>query len=280
MIRPSGVSVAVLNQVNSAFKQLGSSASRLSTLRRVNSGRDDPAGLIASGRLRDELAALEAASRNTSRASSVIRLADSGLEQVGGLLRTVRANAVTAANSTLGNGEREALQIETNAALEAINRIGNTTSFGDTRLLDGSNPELTLALSGDPANTATLELPQISASSLGGDAGHLDALFAGGAANLVDGDLARSTAIVDAARDQVLQGRARLGAFEKFTIDSTSQVIDTTIENLTGALSQIVDVNVAQESSTFLRARILADVSLTALRTASKRDRLVRSILS
>jgi len=280
VIRPSGVSVAALNQVNSAFKQLSSSALRLSTLRRINSASDDPAGFIASERIRDELVALEAASRNTSRARSVIRLADSGLEQVGNLLRTVRANAVSANNSTLSDAEREVLQIETNAALEAINRIGSYTSFGDTRLLDGSNPELTFALSGDPGNTATVELPQVNTTSLGGDAGALGELAAGGGANLIDGDLARATAILDAARDQVLQARASLGAFEKFTVDSTARVIESTIENLTGALSEIVDVNVAEESSTFLRAQILADVSISALRTATNRDRLVQSLLS
>ncbi len=280
MIRPSGVSVAALNQVNAAFKQLSSSSLRLATLRRINSAKDDPAGMIASERLRDEIAALEAASRNTSRASSVIRLADSGLSQVSGLLRTVRANVVTASDSTLSSGEREALQIETSAALEAINRIASYTSFGDTKLLDGGNSELSFALSGDPANTTTLELPNVRIDSLGGDSGTLRALTSGGAANLIDGDLAQASAILDAARDQVLQGRARLGAFEKFTVDTTSRVIDTTIESLTGALSRIVDVDVAEETSNILRARMLAEVSITALRTTADRERLVQSILN
>lgn len=277
MLRPMGVSVLALNQVNTAFKQLGATSLRLSNLR-VNSVSGNPAALIASELIRSELATLEAASRNTARASSVVQLADSGLSQVGDLINSVRANVVSAGDSTLSSAEREALQIETNAALEAIDRIASYTRYGETRLLDGSNPELTFALSGDPSNTATVVLPQVSTATLGGEVGALSELSAGGSANLVDGDLALATSILDAARDEILVARASLGAFEKFTLDSTSRVIDSTIENLTGSLGQIIDVNVAEESSNLLRAQILAQSSLAALQVANNRTSLVQSL--
>lgn len=279
MIRPGGGTVAALNQVSAVFNELSSTSLRLSTLSRVNSAYDDPAALIASEQLRDELAVLEAASRNTSRASSVIRLADSGLSQVGDLLREVRANVVSAGDSTLSLAEREALQIETDAALEAINLVGSYTSYGDTRLLDGSNLELSFALSGDPGNVAKLELLQVSSETLGSEVGTLNELASGGAANLIDGNLTLAAGILDAAGDEVLLARARLGAFEKYTLETTSRVIDTAFDNLSVAISRLVDVNVAAESSRLVRAQILGEVSIAALRTASTRENLVQSLL-
>lgn len=277
MLRPMGVSVLALNQVNTAFKQSGATSLRLSNLR-VNSVSGSPAALIASKLIRSELATLETASRNTARASSVVQLADSGLSQVGDLINSVRANVVSSGDSTLNSAEREALQIETNAALEAIDRIASYTRYGETRLLDGSNPELTFALSGDPSNTATVELPQVSTATLGDEVEALSELSAGGSANLVDGDLAQATSILDAARDEILVARASLGSFERFTLDSTSRVIDSTIENLTGSLGQIIDVNVAEESSNLLRAQILAQSSLAALQVANNRTSLVQNL--
>ncbi len=279
MLRPTG-SVFALNQVKAAFRQLSVTSLRLATSQRVNSGRDNPAALIASELIRDELASLEAASRNTARASSVVQIADNGLSQIGDLLSSVRANVVSAGNSTLSTAEREALQLETDAALEAVDRIASYTSYGDTKLLDGTNAELTFALSGDPSNRATLELPQVSTATLGDDVGALSELATGGAANLVDGDLTRAASILDAARDEILQARANLGAFETYTVDTTSRVIETTTENLTGSLGQIIDVNAAEETSNLLRAQILAETSLAALHVANNRSSLVQSLFN
>lgn len=279
MLRPTG-SVFALNQVHAAFRQLSVTSLRLTTSQRVHSGRDNPEALIASELIRDELASLEAATRNTARASSVVQIADNGLSQIGDLLSSVRANVVSAGNSALSTAEREALQLETDAALEAVDRIASYTSYGDTKLLDGTNAELTFALSGDPSNKATLELPQVSTATLGDDVGALSELASGGAANLVDGDLTRAASILDAARDEILQARANLGAFETYTVDTTSRVIETTTENLTGSLGQMIDVNAAEETSNLLRAQILAETSLAALHVANNRSSLVQSLFN
>jgi flagellin len=115
---------------------------RLATLRRINRGSDDPAGLIAAAELESELAAIETAERNAARADAVLAVADSALGQVGELLNTIESSAMASAGDTASDAEKAAYQQQIDAALEAIDRIGATTSFSGRNLLDGSAGEL------------------------------------------------------------------------------------------------------------------------------------------
>ncbi|MBN2473451.1 MAG: hypothetical protein JXB62_02495 [Pirellulales bacterium] len=134
----SGIDLTAQQNLLQAFTQLSQSSVRLATMQRINSGADDPAGLIAAEELRAEITAIRAASDNAARARGMIRVADSAMSEVSGLLNTIRGNLVSAAGGGLSDAETAALQMENDAALEAINRIGGSTSFGSQSLLDGS----------------------------------------------------------------------------------------------------------------------------------------------
>jgi flagellin len=111
----------------------------LSTGLRINSGADDPAGLIASEALRSEVTGLNKAISNTQRASQIITTADSALGQVSSLLNDIRGLVVEAANSgALSDQEIAANQLQIDSSLDAINRIAQTTTFQGRKLLDGS----------------------------------------------------------------------------------------------------------------------------------------------
>ena len=105
---------------------------RLSTGKRINSGKDDPAGLIAYEQLVSELTAVNQAQTNAARAVTVVRTADSGLSQVSGLLNTIRDRLLASAGTT-SEAEQAANQIEINAALEAALEQSQPDSsmFGD-----------------------------------------------------------------------------------------------------------------------------------------------------
>lgn len=125
-----------LYRANSA---LNTSLERLATGYRINRGSDGPAALIASENLRSHLSALEAASRNIDRADSVLNVAESGLGEVGSLLGDLDALAVSAANTgAMSDAERQALQIQADSIIRAIDRTGISVSFGSQRVLDGS----------------------------------------------------------------------------------------------------------------------------------------------
>ncbi|MEM6365623.1 MAG: flagellin, partial [Planctomycetota bacterium] len=133
---PSLVAQTRLQQSN---VDLQTALTRLSTGLRINSGADDPAGLIASEALRSEVTSLGRAISNTRRASQIISTADSALGQVSTLLNDVRGLVVEAANSgALSPEEIAANQLQIDSSLEAINRIARSTTFQGRKLLDGS----------------------------------------------------------------------------------------------------------------------------------------------
>tara|TARA_R110002049_G_scaffold305056_1_gene501009 strand:- start:56027 stop:58087 length:2061 start_codon:yes stop_codon:yes gene_type:complete len=132
-------SLVAQNRLQSSNNDLQTALTRLSTGLRINSGADDPAGLIASEALRSEITSLNSSISNTRRASQIVSTADSALGQVSSLLNDVRGLVVEAANSgALSDEEIAANQLQIDSSLEAINRIAQTTTFQGKKLLDGS----------------------------------------------------------------------------------------------------------------------------------------------
>ncbi len=149
-----------LSRSNADLEQ---SLTRLSTGLRINSGKDDPAGLIASEALRADMTSIEKAISNSTRANLLIGTADSALGQVAGLLNDIRGLVVEAANvGTLSDAQLEANQLQVDSSLEAINRIAQTTTFQGRRLLDGS-----LAFNTTTNTVASIVDVQIDQANLG-----------------------------------------------------------------------------------------------------------------
>ena len=138
-INSNVASLVAQNRLQSSNNDLSSALTRLSTGLRINSGADDPAGLIASESLRSEITGLNKAISNTRRATQIITTADSALGQVSSLLNDVRGLVVEAANDgALSDEEIAANQLQIDSSLSAINRIAQTTTFQGRKLLDGS----------------------------------------------------------------------------------------------------------------------------------------------
>lgn len=132
-------SLVAQNRLNANNSDLQTSLTRLSTGLRINTGKDDPAGLIASEALRSDITGINKAISNTQRANQIIATADSALGQVSSLLNDIRGLVVEAANSgALSDDEIAANQLQVDSSLEAINRIAQTTTFQGRKLLDGS----------------------------------------------------------------------------------------------------------------------------------------------
>lgn len=274
----SGIDLATQNNLLRTLGQQDQAARRLATLVRINRGSDDPAGLIAVEQLRSELTALEAASESAARAGAMTAVADSALSQVSDLLVQVRGNVVEAAGGGLSPAEVEAKQMEIDAALAAIDRIGRSTSLGGRELLDGGSLDFNFSPALDaPASVA---LPKINQDELGGPAGPLSDLTSGGPASLASGNAATAAKIVQSAQGQVLDARARLGAFQRFTVESAREVLGSTEVSLSAATSAILDADVAAETSQMLRTGILASAGMAALAIAGHQRSAVAGLLA
>ncbi len=137
-------SLIAQKQLGRSNAQLQIALQRLSTGLRINVGKDDPAGLIASEILRSDIVATQRAISNSERANQIIATADSALGQVSALLNDIRGLVSEAANTgALSDEQIEANQLQVDSSLEAIDRIAQTTSFQGRRLLDGSLDFLT-----------------------------------------------------------------------------------------------------------------------------------------
>ncbi|MDZ4686315.1 MAG: flagellin [Planctomycetaceae bacterium] len=118
---------------------LNKSLERLSTGLRINRGKDDPAGLIASENLRSEKASLNAAINNAERADQVANIAEGGLQEVSGLLTELQGLITNTANTAgLSTQEKAANQLQIDSILQTIDRISSSTSFQGKKLLNGN----------------------------------------------------------------------------------------------------------------------------------------------
>ena len=132
-------SLVAQTRLQRSNSQLQEALTRLSTGLRINAGKDDPAGLIASETLRSDITSVNKAVTNSERANQVIATADSALGQISNLLNDVRGLVTEAANSgVLSEDQINANQLQIDSSLEAIDRISQTTTFQGRKLLDGS----------------------------------------------------------------------------------------------------------------------------------------------
>jgi flagellin len=227
------------------------SAERLATGFRINSGQDDPAGLIASENLRARLASLEAEVGVAQRADQVIATADGALGEISGLI--VQAEALAVANAGgagMSDEERAANQMELDSILSSINRIASSTTFNGDPLLDGT--------ASVTVNGATVQIDAISVEQI----------------DIVDGDIGAAQTQLRALRNDVLAQRGELGAFSRHTVGAHISSLNVTIENIAAAESAIRDTDYAREISLLMQHQILAEASRYAFemtRSASQR---------
>jgi len=222
-------------------EQLETSLTRLSTGLRINTGKDDPAGLIASESLRSDITSIEKAINNSQRANQVIATADSALGQVSNLLNDIRGLVVEAANSgALSADEIAANQLQVDSSLEAINRIAQTTTFQGRRLLDGSLDFITD--SDSVANLVDLDIDQANL----GSTGSVDVNVAISSAATQAAITATSgagneafTAGAAATTNVVFRGEAVLGAAGAFVSNAEVDII----ANTPGAASEGIVVS-------------------------------------
>ena len=159
------IAVRVLNTNNA---NLQTSLQRLSTGTRINSGKDDPAGLIASETLKAEQTATSAAISNAQRADNIIGTAEGSLGEVSNLLVSLQGLVGTAANKAgLSQDEKDANQLQVDSILSTINRISNSASFEGVKLLNGTFDYATSGLSTTSAFTSvSINSAKVGATSL------------------------------------------------------------------------------------------------------------------
>ena len=138
VINTNVMSLNAQRNLSTSGGSLATALQRLSSGLRINSAKDDAAGLAISERLTTQIRGLNQAARNASDGISMSQTAEGGLSTVGDLLQRMRELSVQAANSTNSASDRQSLQREVSQLQQEVARIATTTSFNGQRLLDGS----------------------------------------------------------------------------------------------------------------------------------------------
>ncbi|EMD84175.1 flagellin [Pacificimonas flava] len=150
-----------------AGKEMSTTMERLSTGRRINSAKDDAAGLAISQRMTANIRGASVAIRNANDGISMAQTAEGALGEVTNMLQRMRELAVQSANGTYSADDRGALQSEMNQLMEEVNNIAKTTSFNGTNLLDGSAKNVTLQTGVNSGETVSMSIGAATTKALG-----------------------------------------------------------------------------------------------------------------
>ncbi|KJF96515.1 flagellin [Photobacterium angustum] len=153
--------------LNSASSSVADSMQKLSSGLRINSAKDDAAGLQISNRLTNQTNGLNVAMRNANDGVSMAQTAEGAMQESTTIMERMRELALQSANGSNSDKDREAMQKEMGQLQSEMNRIADTTSFGGQNLLDGSFGEKSFQIGANSNETQSLELMDVSSHSLG-----------------------------------------------------------------------------------------------------------------
>lgn len=132
-------------QLTRSGAALSKSTEKLASGYKINHAYDDPAGLAIANKMRTQIRALKKASDNTTNAISVMQIADGALDEVGNMLQRMNELSIKAANGTMSDSDRDAVQKEVSQLRDEINRISETTSYNTLHILNGELERKTIS---------------------------------------------------------------------------------------------------------------------------------------
>ncbi|HBN6202942.1 TPA: flagellin [Vibrio parahaemolyticus] len=196
--------------LTSATDMLNQSMERLSSGKRINSAKDDAAGLQISNRLQSQMRGLDVAVRNANDGISIMQTAEAAMNEVTNIMQRMRDLSLQSANGSNSQAERTALQEEVTALNDELNRIAETTSFGGRKLLNG-----TFGKSSFQIGAASGEAVQIELKSM-----RTDGLDMGGFSYVAQGRADSDWQVKENANDLTMSFTNRSGETEKIQINA------------------------------------------------------------
>ncbi|MFL0941662.1 flagellin [Vibrio parahaemolyticus] len=196
--------------LTSATDMLNQSMERLSSGKRINSAKDDAAGLQISNRLQSQMRGLDVAVRNANDGISIMQTAEGVMNEVTNIMQRMRDLSLQSANGSNSQAERTALQEEVTALNDELNRIAETTSFGGRKLLNG-----TFGKSSFQIGAASGEAVQIELKSM-----RTDGLEMGGFSYVAQGRADSDWQVKENANDLTMSFTNRSGETEKIQINA------------------------------------------------------------
>ncbi len=247
----------------SSQNDLNTSLQRLSSGLRINSAKDDAAGLFVSQQLTRDIRGLNQAARNAADGISLSQTAEGALGEVANGLQRIREIAIQSSNAT--TGDRTGLQKEVDQLTQEISRIIQTTNFNGTNLLNAAT-SLVFQVGASGAATNQVSLTTTDVTSI---TGYNASLTNTSTVNVgTQATASAALANLSTAIDTVNQTRATFGAIQN-RFEAVISNVTTSAENLTASRSRIQDADFAAETARLTRAQILQQAGTSILAQAN-----------
>lgn len=272
VINTNTLSLNAQLNLNKTSKALETSLQRLSSGLRINSSKDDAAGLAISTRLTSQSNGMNQAARNANDAISLTQIAEGGMQETTNVLQRMRDLAVQAANGTNNSADRTSINNEMDELISELDRISTNTTFNQQTILDGTfaTTGMSFQIGANAGQTLSVNIASVSSNALSVDT--LDVSGTTGA-----GATAAITAI-DAALDQVSSSRSTLGAIQN-RLDFTINSLQTGVEFSEAANSRIKDADFAVETAALTKNQILMQAGTAMLAQANQSTSNVLQLL-
>lgn len=262
-INTNVASLQAQTSLNKVTKESQESFSKLSSGSRITKAADDAAGLGISEKLKAEIRSTQQASRNANDGISMVQVAEGGLNETSNILVRMRELAIQAASDTVGDSERGMANLEYQQLKSEMERISQVTEFNGKKLLNGDADryEFQVGTKGDEfEDRIAFEAGQLNSGIESLGVGSLEIASKDGAQGSLEA--------VDTAIDRVSGQRAVLGSLQNRLVSTTNN-LQTSVENMSAANSRIRDVDYAEETAKQARNQIISSAGTSVLAQAN-----------
>jgi flagellin len=260
------------NASNSSAKMLGTAMERLSTGKRLNSAKDDAAGLAIATSMTAQVRGMNQAIRNSNDGIALAQTAEGALGEVTNMLQRIRELAVQSSSGTYQDAtDRAYMQAEVDELTAQIDQVITNSKFNGVQLFDGTVATVTIQTGADGADTVDLTMADLTAlAASGGAAGSYDVSTATAANTLLGA--------IDGELDTINSARAALGAGQN-RLESVVNNLTSNSTNLADARSRIEDADYSAETTALAKAQILSQASTAMIAQANQSQQNVLSLL-
>ena len=272
-------SIDAQRNLSSSQSSLATSMQRLSSGLRINSAKDDAAGLSIAERMNAQVRGMNVAIRNSNDGISLAQTADGALAQVSNSLQRMRELAVQARNATNTSSDKDSLNKEFSQLQSEITRVLGGTAFNGKHILGADATTLNFQVG---ANTTADDTVSIKTTNMVSDDTTMSTVT--NTTTAVIDSTATSGAIgtvidnIDKAIDDVNDTRATFGATQS-RFDSIISNLQSSVENQTAARSRIMDADFATETANMSRANVLQQAGTAMIAQANQQPSQVLSLL-
>ena len=271
-------SLAVQKNLSKASDALSTSMTRLSSGLKINSAKDDAAGLQIATRETSQIRGQTVAIKNANDGISIAQTAEGALQESTNILQRMRELAVQARNGTNSSADRDALQKEFGQMQAELDRTAGSTNLNGKNLLDGSAGTMTLQVGADTGSANHIDIVLSNAfdsATLSVDSGTI--AISGDSATFAS-SVDSAISAIDSAIASIGAQRADLGAAQN-RLSSTISNLQNIVENTTGAQGRVQDTDFAAETANLTKQQTLQQASTAVLAQANQLPSAVLKLL-